>query len=112
MAGYSTVFKLVNMLPKITQGTLHHSGNRWESISVFKAVGEFRVDGIIGSNNEFNYVAYGPGDRIKLPVNRSFDGRIINPKTLEVHSISANRGEFLPEMVYDKGFVITGKVRD
>lgn len=111
MAGYATVFKLVNMLPAITQGTLHHSGDRWSNLSVFRAVNEFRVDGIIDGAGNFNYVAYGPGDRIKLPVSRSFDGRIINPKTLEVHSISANRGEFLPEMVYDKGFVITGKVR-
>ena len=110
--GYSTVFRLVNMLPKITQGLLHHSGARWSKDSVFQAVGEFRVDGILSDTGEFNYVAYGPGNRIKLPVNRSFEGRLINPKTLEVHSISGNRGETLPELAYETGFVITGKLRD
>lgn len=111
--GYATVFKLVNMLPKsLTYGTLHHSGDRWQNLSVFGAVNEFRIDGIIREDTgEFAYVAYGPEDRVRIPVRRSADFTIINPKTLEAHSFSANRGEVLPELGYDQGFVITGKTK-
>jgi hypothetical protein len=112
MPGFTTVPQLIAMLPKgLCNGTLHHSGTTWRNTRVFEAVGEFRVDGSIRSDGLFGYVAYGPGDRIKLPVNRSFDGMLINPSTLEVTSISGEAGNFLPELGYDKGFILTGMVR-
>lgn len=112
MPGFTTVPKLIALLPKgLTNGELQHSGTRWSGSRVFEAVNEFRVDGSVLPNGEFGYVAYGPGDRIKLPVNRSFDGTLINPSTLEVTSISGQKGNYLPEIGYDKGFILTGKVR-
>lgn len=110
MPGFHTVPKLVAMLPKgLCNGVLHHSGTAFIGTRVFSAVNEFRVDGAINGNT-FAYVCYGPGDRIKLPVNRSFTGQLINPSTLEVSSISGRSGESLPEIGYDRGFIITGTV--
>lgn len=113
MPGYTTVAKLVNLIPRgLTRGTLHHSGNTWRNIRVFSAVDEFRVDGALNeATGEGAYVCYGPGNRIKLPVNRSFDGQIINPETLQVSNISARSGEYLPEIGYNKGFVVTVKLK-
>lgn len=111
--GFHTIPRLVAMLPKgLGKGILHHSGTRWMGTRVFSAVNEFRVDGSINeATGEGAYVCYGPGNRIKLPVNRSFDGQIINPETLEVSNISARSGENLPEIGYNKGFVITVKLK-
>jgi hypothetical protein len=113
MPGFATCPKLVAMLPKgLCNGKLHHSGTAFRNERIFEAIGEFRVDGIVKeSTKEFAYIGYGPGDRVKLPVNRAFDGFIINPNTLEKSSISGNSGERLPEIGYDKGFVLTGTLR-
>jgi len=112
MSGFTTVPKLIALLPKgLTNGELQHSGTRWRDSRVFEAVNDFRVDGSVLPSGEFGYVAYGPGDRIKLPVNRSFDGTLINPSTLEVTTISGEKNNYLPEIGYDKGFILTGKVR-
>ncbi len=113
MPGFHTTPRLLQLLPKgLGRGVLHHSGTRWIGTRVFSAVNEFRVDGSINeATGEGAYVAYGPGDRIKLPVNRSFDGQIINPETLQVSNISVRSGEVLPEIGYNKGFVVTVKLK-
>lgn len=108
MPGFTTVPKLVNMIPRgLTGGILHHSGTRWSGTRVFSAVDEFRVDGCLDEVTGIgSYVGYGPGNRVKLPINRSFKGQIINPSTLEVSAISGNANTYLPEIGYDKGFVV------
>lgn len=111
MPGFATCSKLVAMLPKgLCSGVLHHSGTTWRGTRVFSAVDEFRFDGII-HNNQFIYVGYGPGNRIKAPINRSFTGHVINPDTLEMSSISGNAGETLPELGYNKGLVFIGELK-
>jgi hypothetical protein len=112
MPGFNTVGKLVSKLPQdICKGKLHHSGTRWDGVSVFGATGEFRLDGRVTNDGSFAYAAYGPERKVRVPIERSFVGTIINPTSLEETNISGNAGNYLPEFAIEDGFVIHGYVK-
>jgi hypothetical protein len=114
MKGFNEVAKVRDYLPTdiMFWPQITHGGDRWRGTRVFvaNADGTLRCDHIFAGDGRFVSLIYGKPKTWAIPVERGFDGEVINPLTGERQPLSLNAGQTW-NVQFERGRIVTGKLR-
>lgn len=110
-AGFWTTPTAVDWLPRNTMGlpTLHHGGDSWRGTRLIAASGEARVD-CRTDGSTYVCTIDGPSGSYRLPVDKSFTGRLCDAGTSSCEDVARNAGETL-DVAFTRGRVLVAQAR-
>lgn len=114
MKGFAEVAQVRKYLPKdiMFWPQITHGGDRWRGTRVFvaNADGTLRCDHIFAGDGRFVALIYGTPKSWAIPVERGFEGEIINPATGERQPLSLNAGQTW-NASFERGRIFVGKLK-